>query len=235
MAERPVFVPQHGTRELVREVFFSLKWHSGFSVTQKKKNIAALHEAAGRGGYAPLLEVSSKSDDKLGQHLSAFHLKVRHAGSQEIRLEAAFQGSKVFEKGGPYTDLYALEGREAKRDPRLQESGRLTGFRFDEFSFPLEPKTVFYDWLYISAIYPHRTWLERIFKYAGFTDIEFNPSKSINCQARSCALFVALLKNNVLDRAVTSPQAFTSLLSHYDYRPQLKGGEAQEGFRWAAR
>ena len=28
--------------------------------------------------------------------------------------------------------------------------------------------------------------------YDAFTDIEFNPNKSINCQARSCALFLAL-------------------------------------------
>src|SRR5688572_17405993 len=58
-------------------------------------------------------------------------------------------------------------------------------FRFNGYSFPLEPKTVFYDWLYINAIYPHREWLQRPCKDAGFTDIEFNPSKSINCQARS--------------------------------------------------
>lgn len=235
MAERPVFIPQQGTRELVKELYFSLAWNPGFAPVQKRKNIVALHQAAAREGYAPLLEISSKAEDKLGQHLSAFHLKVCEAGMEEIRLEAAFQGSKVFEKGGPYTDLYMLEGREAKRDPRLQASGQLTGFRFNGFSFPLEPKTVFYDWLYINAIYPHRTWLERLYKYAGFTDIEFNPSKSINCQARSCALFVALMKNNLLDLAVTSPQVFTNLISQYDYHPQLKRGDAQEGFRWASR
>lgn len=235
MAERPVFIPQQGTRELVKELYFSLTWNPGFAPVQKKKNIVALHQAAAREGYAPLLEISSKAEDKLGQHLSAFHLKVREAGAEEIRLEAAFQGSKVFEKGGPYTDLYVLEGREVKRDPRLQASGQLMGFRFNGFSFPLEPKTVFYDWLYINAIYPHRAWLERLYKYTGFTDIEFNPSKSINCQARSCALFVALMKNNVLDRAIGSPQAFTNLISQYDYHPQLKRADAQEAFRWASR
>jgi hypothetical protein len=235
MAERPVFIPQQGTRELVKELYFTLAWSSGFAPVQKKKNIVALHQAAAGGGYAPLLEVSSKSEDKLGQHLSAFHLKVREAGLNEMRLEAAFQGSKVFERGGPYTDLYSAEGKEAKRDQRLQESGRLTGFKFNGFSFPLEPKTVFYDWLYIKAIYPHRDWLERLYKYAGFTDIEFNPSKSINCQARSCALFVSLMKNDLLDRVVASPQMFTNLISQYDYHPQLKSGNAQEAFLWATR
>ncbi|MDT8069510.1 MAG: hypothetical protein ROO76_15205 [Terriglobia bacterium] len=230
MAERPVFIPQQGTQELVREEYFNIVWSPGFAPVQKKKNIIALHEAAARAGYNPLLEISSKSEEKLGQHLSAFHLKVREAGMEEIKLESAFQGSKVFEKGGPYTDLYMAEGKEAKRDPRLQESGKLIGFEFNGFSFPLEPKTIFYDWLYINAIYPHRDWLERLYKYAGFTDIEFNPSKSINCQARSCALFVSLRKNNQLQQAVASPQEFTRLIAHYDYHPQLRNGDAQDAF-----
>ncbi|MBZ5631469.1 MAG: hypothetical protein LAO06_21655 [Acidobacteriia bacterium] len=230
MAERPVFVPTSGSKELVRELYFTITWHSGFSPTQKKKNVAALHEAAARAGYSIVLEISSKSNEKLGQHLSAFHLKVGAENVGEVRLEAAFQGSKVFEKGGPYTDLYSAEGRMAKRDPRLRESGRLTGFLFNGFSFPLEPKTIFYDWLYVTAIYPHREWLERLYKYAAFTDIEFNPIKSINCQARSCALFVSLMKNDLLQQAVASPQAFTELISRFDYRPARKSGEVLDVF-----
>jgi hypothetical protein len=96
-------------------------------------------------------------------------------------------------------------------------------------------QTVFYDWLYITAIYPHRDWLQRLCNYAGFTDIEFNPSKSINCQARSCALFVSLMKNDLLDRVVTSPEAFTQLISQHDYHPQLRSGSSQEAFGWATR
>jgi hypothetical protein len=235
MAERPVFLPQQGgAPELVKELFFTLAWNPGFAPVQKRKNVAALHEAAGKAGYAPLLEISSKSDQKLGQHLSAFHLKVRE-NQRDIRLEAAFQGSKIFEKGGPYTDLYSAEAREAKRDPRLQASGPLIGFMFDGFTFPLEPKTAFYDWLYINAIFPHRNWLERLSKYVGFTDIEFNPSRSINCQARSCALFVSLMKRDLLEKAVDSPEAFTKLLAQFDYHPRLRNLAAQDDFLWAAR
>lgn len=230
MAERPVFIPVEGSRELVKEFYFDIKWNSGFAPVQKKKNIASLHAAAAKAGYSPILEISSKSDDKLGQHLSAFHLKVRDARATEMLLEAAFQGSKVFERGGPFTDLYTTEGRIAKRDPRLQGSGRLTGFRFNEFSFPLEPKTIFYDWLYVNAIYPHREWLERLYRYAGFTDIEFNPARSINCQARSCALFVSLMRNGQLRHAVTSPEAFTDVIARYDYHPHLKKTDAQGAF-----
>ncbi len=219
MAERPIFVPAPSERELVRELYFRFFWNAGFAPIQKKKNITALHQAAAAAGYSPLLEISTKSDEKLGQHLSAFHLEVHSDQLGKIPLECAFQGSKVFERGGPYTDLYSVDVRAAKRDPRLQNSGRLVGFKFENFSFPLEPKTVFYDWLYTTAIFPHRSWLRKLRQYVGFTDIEFNPERSINCQARSCALFVSLMSKNLLERAVESPGAFISLISGHLYHP----------------
>jgi hypothetical protein len=78
----------------------------------------------------------------------------------------------------------------------------------------------FYDWLYITALYEHREWLRRqSLNTAGFTNIEFNPERSINCQARSCALLVTLLKNGWIDEAVSSPGAFIKLLSSRNYRP----------------
>ena len=197
----------------VREIYFRIPWNPGFAPVQKKKNIRALHEAAAAAGYAPLLEISTKSDEKLGQHLSAFHLKVHTTGLGDIPLECAFQGSKVFDQGGPYTDLYLTDVRSAKRDVRLKESGDLIGFAFQGLQFPLEPQTVFYDWLYVSAIFPHRDWLNRLFRYKGFSDIEFNPERSINCQARSCALFVALMSENLLEDATKSPERFIELMS----------------------
>ena len=219
MAERPIFVPAPNEPELVREVYFRIDWNPGFAPIQKKKNIKALHETAAANGYSPLLEISTKSDEKLGQHLSAFHLMVRSDELGDIPLECAFQGSKVFEKGGPYTDLYSVDVRTAKRDSRLQNSGRLVGFKFGKIIFPLEPKTVFYDWLYANAIFPHREWLRRLRRYAGFTDIEFNPARSINCQARSCALFVALMSNNLLEVSIETPGTFIRLISEHSYRP----------------
>jgi hypothetical protein len=230
MAERPIFIPAPESLELVKQLPMQLKWHPGFAPSQKKKNIIALHESAARAGYAPLLEVSTKSDEQVGQRLSAFSLMVNTETSGKLPLESAFQGSKVFERGGPFTDLYRAAPRDARRDPRLKESGGLTGFKFENISFPLEPKTVFYDWLYIKALYEHREWLRRhIFQYAGFTDIEFNPERSINCQARSCALLVALIRSGLLDDdAVASPGAFIRVLSACDYRPDHANLAAQE-------
>ncbi|HXA16047.1 MAG TPA: hypothetical protein VN380_03595 [Thermoanaerobaculia bacterium] len=220
MAERPIFVPVPDEPELVKEFYFWLRWHPGFAPVQKQKNVASLHAAAAAAGFEPLLEISSKSTEKVGQHLSAFHLNVRGQHG-EMSLECAFQGSKVFEHGGPFTDLYGADVRDAKRDPRLRESGRLIGFDFEDIRFPLEPKTAFYDWLYINAIYPHREWLLlRLNRYAGFTDIEFNPERSVNCQARSCALFMSLMSKGLLETAIESPEAFIALITEHSYRPQ---------------
>ena len=213
MAERPLFIPTSRFDGFVKEMELSIVWRGGFALSQKQKNIAALHEAAAEAGFAKVLEVSSKSNELLGQRLSAFNLKIEVPGVGLTPLESAFQGSKVFERGGPYRELYSAAPLEAKRDPRLKESGQLTGFDFNGSRFPLEPRTVFYDWLYLSALHPHREWLRRLNDYAGFTDIEFNPRKSINCQARSCALFVALMRGGLLDEAMVSPEAFVAFMT----------------------
>jgi hypothetical protein len=232
MAERPIFVPAPDDPQLVREIYLRLRWHPGFAVSQKEKNVLELHAAAAAAGYSPLLEVSSKSAEKLGRHLSAFHLKVQ-SQLGEIPLESAFQGSKVFERGGPFTDLYTADVRAAKRDPRLKDSGRIVAFEFDGVRFPIEPRTAFYDWLHINAIYPHREWLTRLYRYVGFTDIEFNPDRSVNCQARSCALFVSLMTKGLLDAAVASPEAFVATLAAHSYRPQQAERAGQRGLEGA--
>ena len=215
MAERPVFIPAKDAPGFVKVIDVSIPWASGFAPVQKKRNIKALHEAAAIRGFSPLLEVSTKSDEIAGQHLSAFHLKVDSELGQ-IPLESAYQGSKVFERGGPFTDIYDLDARAAKRDPRLQQSGALVRFEFEGHVFPLTPKTAFYDWLYLNALFPHREWLnDRLTNrtsYAGFTDIEFNPEKSINCQAASAALYKALVERELLDLALSSPDEFLRTL-----------------------
>ena len=212
MANRPVFVPRPAGHQLVDEVSVSFKWNPGLAPSQKKKNVAAIHAAAAHQGLEPLLEVSTKSDDKLGRTLSAFNLRVAYKDST-IPLECGFQGSKVFEAGGPFTDLYSAEVRDAKRDPRLRESGKLVAFRFDRITFPIVPKTAFYDWLFLQAIKDMPGSLRGLHRFAGFTDIEFNPKRSINCQARSCATLVALEELGLFWQCLESPGRFIRLLA----------------------
>lgn len=211
MATRPVFVPKKEGRLLISEVPVDFKWSPGMAPSQKKKNVAALHVAARARGLNCLLEISSKSEHEVGRRLSAFSLNL-NVEDRAISLECAYQGSKVFRQGGPFTDLFTLSPRQAKKDPRLRSSGELTGFFFMGEKFPLSPKNAFYDWLYIQALYPHRTWINENVSYQGYTDIEFNPAKSINCQARAFAELKALSVRDQLERVAQEFSYFASLL-----------------------
>ena len=187
MAERIYFyVEDHR----VKTGGVAFEWFPGFAVSQKQKSIASMHRAISDTGKTPL-EVSTKSPERLGQMLSAFNLKL---GGHY--LENVFQAGKVFAGGGPYTDLLEVAPRDAKRDERLKSSGKLVKFTYQGVDWPLEPKTVFYDWLYYNAVRESipAEMLEEVKRYNAFTDIEFNPSKSINTQARSIAIVKVILE-----------------------------------------
>lgn len=213
MAERPIFIPAPESPRLVLEKMVEFVWNPGLAPIQKKRNVLALHQSAADLGIAPILECSTKSEEVLGQRLSAFNLKVETDLNGTITLECAFQGSKIFQNGGPFTDLFHVDSREAKKDQRLKDSGRLIGFRFEGQNFPIIPQTAFYDWLFIKSLFPHREYLKRLEKYVAFSDIEFNPERSINCQARSAALFSSLQTRDLLEESVKSPLRFIELRS----------------------
>lgn len=183
MAKRPVFFVKQG--KVIREIY-SFEWYSGFAVSQKQKSIKSLHNAIRKADVnAKPLEISTKSMENIGIKLSAFNLQI-----DNYTLENIFQSAKVFENGGPYLDLLDLSPKEAKRDERLHNSGSLKAFRYQNEDFPLIPKTVFYDFIYITAIKKSLTAEEinTILQYNYFTDIEFNPVKSINTQAKAAAI-----------------------------------------------
>lgn len=217
MARRPIFIPKFDGPTLVEETYVDFKWNPGLAVSQKMKNIVALHNGAKEEGFFPLLEVSSKSEENLGISLSAFNLKFHHPKIGEITIEGAFQGSKVFEFGGPYADLYQKSGGDIKKDLRLKNSGKLVKFRIDESDWALKPRTAFYDWIYINALVQKKEIANKLLNYQGFTDIEFNPKKSINCQARSCALYVSLVKRGKLEEALSDRSLFCDILGKANF------------------
>lgn len=216
MAIRPLYRPLFEGPLFVETVMIEFKWFPGMSVSQKQKSINSLHDIAGiKHRISSILEISSKSDIDTGIKLSAFNLMITTKKfNQTFSVESAFQSSKVFENGGPYIDLLKVTSREAKKDMRLKNSGRLTGFKFCGTEWPLEPKTMFYDWLYINALSKNEVLSSDILKYSAFTDIEFNPDKSINCQAYSAALFVALQKRGILEKALSSDKEYISILGN---------------------
>jgi len=213
MANRPVYIPGLKGQALVTPVSVEFKWVAGMAVTQKQKSIRSLHEAAAKRNIARVLEISSKSENSLGVKLSAFNLPFVMPSGLKTTVENAFQAGKEFRHGGPYPDLLHKTPRDAKKDPRLISSGDLIGFRLESEEWPTRPITAFYDWVYLSALRQSPVLAEQLLNFDGFTDIEFNPDRSLNCQAASAALFVALSKRGELESATASRDAFLERLT----------------------
>lgn len=217
MAQRPVFVVKE-KYPFYHTYTLNFTYHSGFSLSQVQKNIMALHEEFGKTVLArngmKINEVSSKSLDPEMKKLSAFKLmKFVPSLNKSVPLECAFQAGKVFIKGGPYLDLLEVSPKAAKKDERLKTSGKIIGFEFEGVRYPTEPKTIFYDWLYLNACLENPDISKALLEYDAFTDIVFNPEKSLNCQARSSAIFVSLSRLGLLDK-VKDFEEFRNLMEN---------------------
>lgn len=188
MASRPAWTISNNT---VISKDFDFVWNGGFAISQKQKNITALHQAITDSCDNTTLEVSTKGLVDIGVQLSAFNLKL-----DGVFLENIFQSSKKYEKGGPYLDLLKVSPKESKQDDRHKNSGKLVAFVYDGFDWSLEPKTAFYDYIYIKAVLQNFGENLDLSEYDWFTDIEFNPKKSINCQARALTIFKLLQSKN---------------------------------------
>lgn len=210
MASRPVFLPLD-SYPFVEERFIEFTWHPGFAKSQSQKNILSLHQSACNFGIEPILEISSKSFDSLGKELSAFNLSI-NTNNCIISVECAYQGSKLFTNGGPFSDLYFVSSREAKKDERIKNSGDFIGYQFFDEIFPSEPTNAFYDWLYLTALFQNPNLSNQMLDYQAFSDIAFNPKKSLNCQARSAALFVSLTRKGILNEVLDSKSNFIDSL-----------------------
>lgn len=198
MAKRPIFLVTNEP-PYYRCFYSTFQWNGGFAKSQKQKNIKALHESYTKlpvGNGKRLLEISSASPNDTGVALSAFNLK-KYVPSlnKSVNLECVFQAGKIFENGGPYLDLLEKTSKEAKKDERIRNSGKIVGFEYEGKRYPNIPRTAFYDWLYINACLENIELVSKVLEYDGFTYIEFNPDKSSNCQARSLAMFDGIYKN----------------------------------------
>ena len=207
----------------MEEPLVEFEWFPGFAVVQKQRSIVALHAAATGEDINTVLEVSTKSPEQLGVRLSAFNLSLQLDNrSEPVLLEGAYQGSKVRPLSGPHTHLYDYQsGKEIKRYANKFADEPVIGFEFFGEPWPIEPKTAFYDWLYLTALRQlaavDDSLDDQLSQFDAFTDIEFNPDKSINCQARSCALYVALNQLGLLYDALANATDFLQILTENQY------------------
>ena len=214
MATRPVFVPDTdpGNPQLVHEHEVDFQWLPGRSPQQKKANIAKLHAAAGRRNLAPLLHVTSESDDPLGILIAVGNIAVEVGNSFLVPLEAVFKGSMVFTGGGPHTDMFRMRDVEIAADRRLTDSGTHIGFRFMNLAWGLKSGTMFYDWLVINSIHRYGKLRSGIRRFKGFTEVDCHSGANTVCHARSCALYVALAEKKLLDGVIQDQDLFITTL-----------------------
>tara|TARA_Y100001980_G_C14496484_1_gene272934 strand:- start:126 stop:797 length:672 start_codon:yes stop_codon:yes gene_type:complete len=196
MAKRPFFIPTINEEDLVKTNSVEFTWFSGFAKSQKQKSILSFHESISKELKSDkILEISTKSENKLGIQLSAFNLRINFKNKKYF-LESLFQGSKIFTDQGPHEDIYEKSSIDAKRDKRIKRND-LKEFSFFGEIFSLDFD--FYSWLYFLALNQNKKLKNDILNYEAFTDIEFNPEKSFNCQAYSAALYSSMVKNKILD------------------------------------
>ncbi len=214
MAIRKVYISSDDENKFIDECDVEFQWYPGFSVSQKQKSIESLHNNFKKiRPDLSVLEISTKSDNPIGVSLSAFNLMITTVKKGEsFTLESAFQSSKVFELGGPYKDILKKDSKSAKRDERLRNSGKVVAFEFCNRKWDIEPKTLFYDWLYINTVYSNDKLREEIIKYDAFTDIEFNEKKSVNCQAKSAALYVNLHRKGLITDKIKEPDYYINII-----------------------
>ena len=90
-------------------------------------------------------------------------------------------------------------------------------YRFDGQEVPLEPKTLFYDFIYIKALLQNPMISKHLKNYDLFPDIEFNEKKGLNCQARACAIYSYMLRTGTVEKYMASMESFKGV---YDFREQ---------------
>lgn len=187
-AARPVYYIENG-KITGRNVRF--EWFHGLSDQQKQHSIASLHHIIAELDKTSVpLEISTNGTDPLGVKLSAINLKL-----DGYAMENVFWSSMIFEKGGPFRELLNVRSKATIPDRRIRESGEIIGFNYDGKDFPVEPRTLFYDYICIKAVKQSLTAdeIKRISEFTHFTNVDFDPYKSNSTHAKSIAIIKLML------------------------------------------
>ena len=179
-----------------------------------------------------VLEVSTRSNTRIGRALSAFNLQYKGT-----KLECVYQSSKVYEKklSGGETEVVQAEYEISPYKAKLRANsykklyGNHIGYLVTdvlckgESKVPLNPPFYLYDVMYAQALFSNlitllktsdecmrvdkiNAFFIKLNKYEGFTDMYQSKSVTGNCQARSLALVCALHKYRLLEGFIANPQ-----------------------------
>ena len=174
MAVRPIFISTGDIEKPFIKKDISFKWISGMSYSQKcKRRDSLANEISKLYDIKRWLEISTKSDKDIGVKLSALNLILKTStGSDSV--ENIYQSSKVI------------------------DDGKIVSFKYNDCIFENEPTGMFYDYIYMYAFLQNKDLIHDFIQYDIFSDIEFNPNKSLNTQARAAAIFKTLCDNHSL-------------------------------------
>ena len=207
MAIRSVFVSKD-YYPFFEEIQVNFDWFPGFALSQKRKSQISLHKNFLQTyPDEKVLEISSASLYSLGSRLSAMNLS-KQTKEGLTTVESAFQSSRIYGKGenevGPFHEYLFLPGKDCKRKVKELSQGMISyRYLFDDMEFyaPAHHISLFYDFLYLNALCEdknHDTADMLLSEgYTAFTDLA---TRSLNCQARSAAIYVSLVKNGLIDR-----------------------------------
>lgn len=201
MANRPVFMSRE---DKLYQENIEFKWHSGFSVGQKRKSVEELHREFNKQYPGKnVLEVSNASLHPLSGELSVDTLRNEDGGVSSILL-----GSQMFVKGGPFPSMYVKSLEEVKKDPQLKKSGKLIAYNYKEGTFRVHDNNKFFHWVIVNVLYTRPDLAEKVIKFDGFTDINYNPNKPSDSLAESLSIFKMLSETGRLDYAMQNGRTF---------------------------
>jgi type I restriction enzyme M protein len=179
MVTRPIYISTGKPENPFTKEDIKFVWVKGMSYKQKCKRRDSLHDAIAKTKLYHMdevLEISTKSNIDLGIKLSALNLTVKFPSGKEETVENIYQSSKVFDN-----------------DHNIIE------FKYGNTTFEKDPYSMYYDYIYMLGLYFHKEYHEELSKYKIFTDIEFNPERQSNTQARAAAIWNTLYKNDMTD------------------------------------
>jgi hypothetical protein len=235
------------------EETIDFEWFLGMSPKQTQKSSLSMLAKLKEKGKKPM-EVSRSSEDaEFGVQLSAFNLTLKGHKVENIfqaykvmtdggpyfdllRVEPKFakndcriqihntktrkpcQTNKVKYTKDFYEEEAICKYCKTRKERQLKSFG-------SKVEWPLEPKSMFYDAVYIMGLIENKELSDKLIDYDAFTDIQFNQKDEyatkkgpFNCQARSCAIFSTLKLHKYTDAQILEIVSTPEKMKHL-YEP----------------
>ena len=173
-----------------------------------------------------ILDTSYVSDQQDGAKLSSFNLPIQLASGETVPLECAYQGSKMIDHAGPYTDLFHADPMKVKADPRL--NGEVTGFRLEGVDYAAASPHAFYNWLFCRALHQNQALAEQLERYDAFCDI-MKPMDAEECEARAAAVYEGLRISDKLTACLDSFDVFCDVMNGMEIAAPVEATEGITG------